>query len=100
MPAWLKSSFSFGHRPDVGGELLLKLAGNLVAAAALLHPLPEMSVVEVLGGVVEQAWILAEGAFDNLFDRLVLPFRALGQIIAGVHVGLMMLVVMEFESFP
>src|ERR1700722_6548605 len=69
-------------RADVGGDLLFQLAGNLVAAAALLHPLPEMNVVVVLSGIVEQAGILAEGAFDDLLDRLVFPLRAFGEVIA------------------
>src|SRR5579862_5838512 len=56
----------FRDRADVGCDLLFELAGDLVAAAALLHPLPEMNVVVVLGGIVEQPGVLAEGAFDDL----------------------------------
>src|SRR5579862_9231882 len=89
-----------GQGADVGRELLLELAGKLVTAAALFHPLPKVDMIEMLGGIVEQTRDLAEGAFDDFFNRLVLPFRALGQIIAGRHVGLMVFVVMEFESFP
>src|SRR4029077_20706311 len=57
-----------GDRADVGGDLLFQLAGDLVAAAAFLHPFPEMNVVVVLGGIVEEAGVLAEGAFDDLLD--------------------------------
>src|SRR5580704_9058763 len=52
--------FHFGDRPQVRNDLLFQIAGNLVAAAALLHPLPEMSVVVVLAGIIEQTRVLAE----------------------------------------
>src|SRR4029077_16433832 len=87
-----------GDRTDVGNDLLFELAGNLVAAAALLHPLPEVDVVIVLGGIVEETGILAERAFDDVLDRLVLPLGALGQIIAIGHISRVMLVVMVFEG--
>ena len=57
-----------------------------------------MDVVVVLAGIVEERLVLAEGAFEDLLDRLVLPLGALGQIVSGRHIGLMMLVVMEFEG--
>src|SRR5690242_12770583 len=54
---------------EIGAELVvaaeiavdrgLQLARKLVAAAVLLHPLPEMDVVVVLAGIVEEAGILA-----------------------------------------
>ena len=53
----------------------------------------------MLGGVVEEAGDFAEGALDDFFDRFVLPLRALGQIVAGGHVGLVVFVMMEFEGF-
>ena len=45
---------------EIGVDRLLQLARQLLAAAALLHPLPEMDVVVVLAGIVEEAGILAE----------------------------------------
>src|SRR6516164_3219280 len=53
--------------PDVGRKLFLQSSWKFVAASAFLHPLPEMNVVEVLGGIVEEARIFAEGALDDLF---------------------------------
>ena len=78
-------------------NLLFKFPWKLVAAA-LLHPLPEVDVVEVLGSVVEEAGIFAEGADQHVLDRLVFPFRAFGEIVAVGHVGLMVLVVVIFEG--
>src|SRR5690606_23021673 len=53
---------------EVGAELVIaaevavdrlgKCARHLLAAAVLLHPLPEMDVVVVLRGVVEEAGVL------------------------------------------
>src|SRR5690348_11731581 len=38
-----------GHRADVRTELLLELAGKLVAATTFLHPFPKMNMIEMLG---------------------------------------------------
>jgi hypothetical protein len=46
-----------------------------------------------------QAGVLAEGAFDDLFDRLVFPLGAFGEVVCGRHVGVVMFVVVEFERF-
>ena len=56
-----------------------------------------MNVVVMLSGIVEQSLVLAERPSHNLFNRLVFPFGALGQLIAVVDVGKMMLVVVVLE---
>src|SRR5215467_10231889 len=84
----------FGDRAEIGDDLLLKRAGNLVTAAAWLHPLPEMEVVVMLAGVVEEPGVLAERAFDDLFKRLAVPLGIPQQVVAVVDVSEMMLVVM------
>jgi hypothetical protein len=86
-----------GDRAEIGGDLFLELAGDLVAAIARLHPFPKMNVVVVLSGIVEQTLVLAERPFHNLFNRLVFPFGALGQIIAVIDLGKMVLVVVVLE---
>jgi len=58
---------------------------------------PAGRVIEVLGRIIEQARIFTERTFDDFFDRLVFPFGAFGQVVAGVHIGGMMFVMMEFE---
>src|SRR4029077_244411 len=73
------------------------LAGNLVAATALFHPEPEVDVIVVLAGIVEEALVLAERALDHFLDWLVLPLGAFGQVIGVGHIGLVMLVVVEFK---
>lgn len=69
-------------------------------AAIRLHPLPEVEVVVVLAGIVEEAGILAEGALDDLLEGLALPLRALQQVVAVVHVGEVVLVVVILQGFP
>src|SRR5258706_539403 len=58
-----------------------------------------MQMVVVLAGIVEERRILAERAFDDLFEGLALEFGAFQQVVAVGHVGLMMLVVMIFQCF-
>ena len=53
----------------------------------------------MLSGIVEEGLVLTERALHNLLDRLVLPLRAFGQVVGGGHIGLVVLVVMEFERF-
>src|SRR5262245_42494802 len=60
-------------RAEIGDDLLLEIAGNLVAAAVGLHPLPEMDVVVVLAGIVEEPGILAEGTLHHVLERLSFP---------------------------
>ena len=65
---------------EVAVDLGLELAGDFVAAAVRLHPFPEMQVVVMLAGIVEEAGILAEGALHDLFQRLAfqpVPFSSL-----------------------
>src|ERR1035441_1137195 len=39
--------FDLCERTDVGGDLLLQFAGQLIAATVLLHPLPEMGESQI-----------------------------------------------------
>ena len=82
-PAWMKSSFILATEPRSAIDLF-ELAGDLVAAAVRLHPFPEMDVVVVLAGIVEEPGILAERALDDLLERLAFPLGALEQIVAVV----------------
>src|SRR5690606_18254512 len=54
---------------EVAVDCLLQRARQAGAAAALLHPLPEVDVVVVLGSVVEEALVLAVGLLHNFLDR-------------------------------
>src|SRR5260370_11850205 len=58
-----------------------------------------MQMVVVLTRIVEERGVLAERAFDDLFEGLALEFGAFQQVVAVGHVGLMMLVVMIFQGF-
>ena len=73
-------------RPELGhaglGEVLLHLG----AAAARLHPLPEVEVIVVLARIVEEAGVLAERALDDLLQALAFEARALQQVVAVVDV--------------
>src|SRR5665647_577459 len=91
--------FDLCERTNVGGDLLLQFAGQLVAATVLLHPLPEMAVVIMLSGIIEEGLVLTERALHNLLDRLVFPLRTFGKVVGGGHIGLVVLVVMDFERF-
>ena len=84
---------------EIGGEGCFQLAGQLVAAAALLQLLPEMDMVVVLGRVVEQARIGAEGLLDDLLDRKVAQARFRSQLVAVVDIGLVVLVMVVFQGF-
>src|SRR5262245_11297288 len=69
-PAPARAELGLARFDEIGAELVVTAevavderehrARHLLAAAALLHPRPEMDVVEVLGGVVEDAGVLAE----------------------------------------
>src|SRR5262249_44744178 len=58
-----------------------------------------MQVVVMLAGVVEETRILAERSDHYLFKRLSFPRAALEELVAVVHVGLVMLVVVIFQCF-
>jgi len=40
-----------------------------------------MDVIVMLPGIVEEAGILAEGALDDVLERLALPFGALCRLL-------------------
>jgi acetylornithine deacetylase/succinyl-diaminopimelate desuccinylase-like protein len=83
---------------EIGDDLLFQFARNLAAAIGL-HPLPEMEVVVVLAGIVEEPGILAERALHDLFEAFAFQPGAFEQLIAVVDIGLVVLVVMVFEGF-
>ena len=58
-----------------------------------------MDVVEVLAGIVEQRLVLAKAFLDDLFEALALEARALKQLVAVGHIGLMVLVVVKLKRF-
>src|SRR6478752_350794 len=76
------------ERTDAIDDGLFDLAGDL-AAAIRLHPFPEMKVVVVLPGIVEEAGILPKGALDDLLEALAFPFCTLEQVVAVGDIGLM-----------
>ena len=81
---------------EILGDLLLQRTRNGTAAIGL-HPVPEMQVVEMLTGIVEQRLVDAISAFHDLLEALALEFRTLQQLVAGGDIGLMVLVVVVFE---
>src|SRR4029079_12812791 len=85
------------HRAQIGNDLLLQLRGHLVSAPVGLHPMPEMDVIVMLAGIIEEPRILLKRPFDHLFQRLSFPLSTLEEIIPIVHVREVMLVVMIFE---
>ena len=74
-------------------------ARHLLAAAVLLHPRPELDVIEVLGRVVEDSGVLAEALLDDGLEVLALVVGAFDEVVQLVHVSLVMLVVVIFERF-
>ncbi len=82
---------------EIGAELVVaaevrfdrrvELAGQAGAAAALLHPLPEVNVVVVLAGIVEQRLIGAVGLLDDIFQRKIGKTGFLGELVAVRHVS-------------
>src|SRR6185437_2268502 len=65
------------NRAQIRDDFLLERARNFVAAAVRLHPLPEMQMIVVLSGIIEEAGIFAEGILDDLFERLAFQPAAL-----------------------
>src|SRR5512139_1660183 len=80
-------------------DLLLELARQLGAAAIGLHPAPEVDMVIVLAGIVEDRRVLAERALDDLLKGLAFPFGPLERVVAVGDIGLVMLVVVIFQRF-
>src|SRR5687768_8446632 len=60
----------FVEATEIAVDARCKRAGQLLAAAAGDHPFPEMDVVVMLAGIVEQRLVLTEGAFDDLLQAL------------------------------
>jgi hypothetical protein len=58
-----------------------------------------MNVIVVLAGIVEQRLVLAVGALDDLLQALVFQARAREQLVACLHIRVVVLVVMIFERF-
>src|SRR5690606_28995799 len=83
---------------EVGAELvvatkiavdgLLQRARQVLAAAALLHPLPEVDVVVVLRRIVEEAGNLAERRNHDFLDRLAVKSGFRSQLVAVIDIGL------------
>src|SRR5712671_1407533 len=72
------------NRAQVGDELLLEIARDLVAAAVRLHPLPEMQVIVMLAGVIEEPGVLAERALHHILQRFSFPLAAFEEVVAVV----------------
>src|SRR5262245_7931149 len=62
---------------EVVVDLLLQPARQLAAAAVRLHPAPEVDVVVVLAGVVEDGRVLVIGALHDLLEGLAFEFGPL-----------------------
>src|SRR5215212_921524 len=89
----------FVQPAEIVVDLLFQAARQFVATAVWLHPIPEMQMVVMLAGVVENGGILAERTLDDLFEGLALEFSPLDRVVSIGHVSLVMLVVMIFERF-
>src|SRR6185437_4071560 len=59
--------FHFCNSAEVAVDLGLEFGRDFVAAAIWLHPLPEMQMVVVLAGIVEEAGVLAERPLHHFF---------------------------------
>src|SRR6476620_2565912 len=81
---------------EVFGDLLFQTAGQLAAAAVRLHPVPEMQMIVVLAGIVEDGRIFPERALDDLLEGFALEFSPLDRVVSIGDVSLVMLVVVEF----
>ena len=82
---------------EIGVDRGLQLARQAPAAAVRLHPLPEVQVVVVLAGIVEERLVLAEGLLDDRLDRLVGHAGFGRQLVHHVDIGLVVLVVVELQ---
>src|SRR6056297_1173744 len=87
------------ERAKALGDRLFQLAGHAGAAGG--HHLPELVVVPVLRGVVEDTRLRDGlgiiGTLDDLFDRLALPLGAGDGLVAVVDIGLVVDVVVVFQ---
>ena len=89
----------FLEAAEVLGDLLFQPAGQLAAAAIGLHPVPEMQMVVVLAGIVEDRGILPERTLHDLLEGFALEFGAFDRVVSVGHIGLVMLVVVVFQRF-
>src|SRR5690606_34600582 len=78
-------------------DRLLQRAWQALAAAVLLHPLPEMDVVVVLASIVEEALVLAEGLLHDLFEGQAVHASFGRELVAIVDIRLVVLVVMVLK---
>ena len=73
------------------------------ACLAGAHHLPELVVVPMLRGVVEDAVLRDStriiGSGDDVFERLAFPFGAGDQLVAVYDIGIVVQVVVIFERF-
>lgn len=86
----------------VAAEILVDLLGQRrrgLTAAVGLHPVPEVEVVVVLAGVVEERLIGVVARLDDLLDALAGEVGGFEQLVAGVDIGLVVLVVVKLEGF-
>src|SRR6185312_1076550 len=65
-------------------------------AAVGLHAIPEKGVVPDLRGIVVDA---AAGFFDDVFQRHILEFGALLQVVEVHHIGVVVLAVVILHGF-
>ncbi|MCY1236267.1 hypothetical protein D9M72_489150 [compost metagenome] len=82
---------------EIGLDGRVELGRQAGAAAALLHPLPEVDVVVVLAGFVEQRLVGAIGLLDDFLERQVGKAGFFSKLVAVGHVSEVMLVVVVFE---
>src|SRR5215813_12116066 len=86
-PAPAGAELTDAGRGEIGLELLqtaevlidfiLQTARQFAAAAVRLHPAPEVDVVIVLAGIVEDGRVLAKGALHDLLEGLAFEFGSL-----------------------
>src|ERR1700733_13230342 len=57
---------------EVLGDLLFQAAGQFAAAAIGLHPVPEMQMIVVLAGIVEDGRVLPERTLHDLLKGFAL----------------------------
>ena len=80
----------------VGVEKRFNFAWDTLAAAVGLHPIPEMKVVVMLTGLIDQSLVAVSiGFLDDLGEAQVLKLCSCDQAIASGDVGVVVLVVVE-----
>src|SRR5258705_12206212 len=89
----------FLESTEVLGDLLFQTAWQFGTAAIGLHPAPELQMIVVLAGIVEDRGILPERTLDDLLERFALEFGPLDRVVSVGHVSLVMLIVWFFRGF-